>query len=169
MQTPHPYQAPELKLSDIHLPTPFIHKRTVRFGDTDAAKIVYTVNFFHYAMDALDDWFRTVLEHDWFSLNVTYDVCFPLVQAGLDFKAPLRPSDEISIQILVANMGRSSLQFHITGIRPDGVVSFEGLWKGVFINPHTMKSATIPALFKPRIQSYIDACTTTRLQLSNQG
>lgn len=154
-------QASLLTLSNNDFPAPFIHRRTVRFGDTDAAKIVYTVNFFHYAMDALDDWFRTVLEHDWFSLNVTYGVCFPLVQACLDFKAPLRPSEEISIQILVANLGRSSLQFHITGTRPDGVLSFKGLWKGVFINPHTMKSATIPAVFVPRIQQYMQACAVT--------
>lgn len=153
---------PALQLKNTTFPAPFLHKRTVRFGDTDAAQIVYTVNFFHYAMDALDDWFRTVLEHDWFSLNVVYDVCFPLVQAGLDFKAPLRPSEEITIAITVAHMGRSSLQFHIQGTRPDGVLSFEGLWKGVFINPHTMKSATIPAIFVPRIQSYIDACSATK-------
>ncbi|QXZ08366.1 acyl-CoA thioesterase [Comamonas sp. Y33R10-2] len=152
-------QATTLKLSDIDLPAPFVHKRTVRFGDTDAAQIVYTVNFFHYAMDALDDWFRTVLEHDWFSLNVHYGVCFPLVQAGLDFKAPLRPSEEISIEIVVTAMGRSSLQFCITGTRPDGIESFQGLWKGVFINPHTMKSASIPEVFIPRIQSYMDACS----------
>lgn len=154
-------RTPELKLSDASITTPFVHKRTVRFGDTDAAKIVYTVNFFHYAMDALDDWFRTVLEHDWFTLNVTYDVCFPLVQAGLDFKAPLRPSEEVSIAITVEHLGRSSLQFHIKGTRPDGVESFEGLWKGVFINPHTMKSASIPAVFIPRIQSYMQACSAS--------
>lgn len=151
-------QTPELKLSNIDCPGPFVHKRTVRFGDTDAAKIVYTVNFFHYAMDALDDWFKTILEHDWYALNVTYGVCFPLVQAGLDFKAPLRPSEEIRIEIVVTHMGRSSLQFRIKGIRADGIESFEGLWKGVFINPHTMKSATIPEPFRPRIERYMEVC-----------
>lgn len=152
--------APPLQLSELDFPVPFVHQRTVRFGDTDAAKIVYTVNFFHYAMDALDDWFRSVLEHDWFALNVTYGVCFPLVQAGLDFKAPLRPSETIRIEIVVTHMGRSSLQFRIKGIRPDGIESFEGLWKGVFINPHTMKSTNIPEVFVPRIQSYMQACSS---------
>lgn len=36
------------------LSAPFIHRRTIRFGETDAAAIVYTARFFEYALDAID-------------------------------------------------------------------------------------------------------------------
>jgi len=139
-------------------PAPFVHHRTVRFGDTDAAKIVYTVKFFDFAMDALDAWFAAILEHDWYALNTEFGVSCPFVQSGLDFKAPLRPGDVVAIEIRIARMGRASLQFKIAGTRPDGKPSFEGLWTCVFVDPATMKSAPIPEVFAERIQAYVEAC-----------
>lgn len=139
-------------------PAPFVHRRTVRFGDTDAAKIVYTVKFFDFAMDALDAWFSAVLEHDWYSLNIECGVSCPFVQSGLDFKAPLRPPEIVSIEIRIANLGRSSLKFAIRGVKDDGVLSFEGLWTCVFIDPQSMKSVPIPPVFVDRINAYLEAC-----------
>ena len=147
-----------LVLRSTTFPAPFVHARTVRFGDTDAAKIVYTVKFFDFAMDALDAWFAAVLEHDWYALNTEYGVSCPFVQSGLDFKSPLRPGDVVGIEIRIARMGRASLQFKILGSRPDGEPSFEGLWTCVFVDPATMKSVPIPGVFADRIQAYAQAC-----------
>jgi len=130
----------------------------VRFGDTDAARIVYTVRFFDFAMDALDAWFAEVLEHDWYTLNTECGVSCPFVSSGLDFKAPMRPGEEASIAIRVARLGRSSLQFRITGSRPDGVVSFDGLWTLVFVDPESSHSMPIPPLLYSRIQAYQRVC-----------
>ena len=150
--------APPLVLRSTTFPAPFVHPRTVRFGDTDAAKIVYTVKFFDFAMDALDAWFAAVLEHDWYSLNTKFAVSCPFVQSGLDFKAPLRPGDVVSTEIRIARVGRASLQFKILGSRSDGEPSFEGLWTCVFVDPGSMKSVPIPAVFADRIRSYARAC-----------
>lgn len=149
---------PPLVLRSTTFPAPFVHQRTVRFGDTDAAKIVYTVKFFDFAMDALDAWFAAVLEHDWYSLNTEFGVSCPFVQCGLDFKAPLRPGDIVSIEVRVARAGRASLQFHILGSRSDGEPSFEGRWTCVFVDPGSMKSVPIPAVFADRLHSYVKAC-----------
>jgi 4-hydroxybenzoyl-CoA thioesterase len=149
---------PPLALRATTFPAPFAYRRTIRFGDTDAAKIVYTVKFFDFAMDALDAWFAAVLEHDWYSLNTEFGVSCPFVRSGLDFKAPLRPGDVVAIEVRIARMGRASLQFRILGSRADGVPSFEGLWTCVFVDPGTMKSVPIPAVFAQRIEAYAKAC-----------
>lgn len=147
-----------LELRSVAFPAPFVQQRMVRFGDTDAAKIVYTVKFFDFAMDALDAWFSAVLEHDWYALNTEHGVSCPFVQCGLDFKAPLRPGQQVAIEILVTRRGRSSLQFLVRGFRPDGVLAFTGQWTCVFVDPASMKSVPIPAVFAQRISAYIEAC-----------
>ncbi|MEJ8813124.1 thioesterase family protein [Variovorax ureilyticus] len=147
-----------LKLRSDAFPAPFVQRRMVRFGDTDAAKIVYTVKFFDFAMDALDGWFAAVLDHDWYALNTEYGVSCPFVQCGLDFKAPLRPGQEVAIEILVTRLGSSSLQFQIRGFRPDEVLSFTGRWTCVFVDPTSMQATAIPAVFAQRISAYIEAC-----------
>ena len=147
-----------LVLRSTSFPAPYVHERTVRFGDTDAARIVYTVKFFDFAMDALDAWFAAVLEHDWFSLNTEFGVSCPFVQSGLDFKAPLRPGDVVAIEIRIARLGRASLQFRILGTRRDGVPSFEGSWTCVFVDPDTMRSVPIPEVFAKRLRDYAKAC-----------
>ena len=39
---------------------PFVHRRVPTWGETDGARIVYTVRFVDYAMDAIEAWFREV-------------------------------------------------------------------------------------------------------------
>lgn len=147
-----------LQLRSVAFPAPFVQRRMVRFGDTDAAKIVYTVKFFDFTMDALDGWFAAVLEHDWYALNTEYGVSCPFVQCGLDFKAPLRPGQKVAIEILVTRLGNSSLQFQIRGSRPDGVLSFTGQWTCVFVDPASMQATAIPSVLARRISAYIEAC-----------
>jgi acyl-CoA thioesterase FadM len=133
----------------------------VRFGDTDPAKIVYTVKFLDFAMDALDGWFAAVLEHDWTALNNEYGVSCPFVRCGLDFKAPLRPGQEVATEILVTRLGNSSLQFQVLGFRPDDVLSFTAQWTCAFVDPASLQSVAIPPIFAGRISAYIEACSAS--------
>lgn len=144
-------------------PAPYVHRRKVRFGHTDAARIVYTVRLFDYAIEAIEGWFEEVLGNDWYRLNTDCDTGSPFVHAELDMKAPLIPGDSVSTTVLVTDTGRSTVRFRVLGVRGDGVggdgvPAFEGVWVCSFIDARTMRSIAIPAPLAERIAAYRHRC-----------
>jgi acyl-CoA thioesterase FadM len=52
------------------------------------------------------------------ALNTEYGVSCPVVHRGLGFKAPLRPGQEVAIEILVTRLGDSSLISRFAAFAP---------------------------------------------------
>src|SRR3546814_801661 len=73
-----------MQVKKVEYDAPYIHHRTIRFGETDAATIVYTARFFDYALDAIDAWYADVLTVSLYSLNVEHNVSCPFVHASID-------------------------------------------------------------------------------------
>lgn len=139
-------------------PIPFVHRRVVNWGDTDAARIVYTGRFLDFALEAIEDWFRTVVGYGWYEMNVDLGVGTPFVKADIDFKAPLTPRDELRTTVLVERAGRSSMTFNVEGEREDGVRSFTGRLVCCAVATGEMKPVEIPADWRERIDRYVAAC-----------
>ncbi|HXH03679.1 MAG TPA: thioesterase family protein [Candidatus Competibacteraceae bacterium] len=137
---------------------PYVHPRVIKWGDTDAAHIAYTVRFFDFAMEAIEGWFRNVLGIDWYRLNMDLHMGTPFVQVNMDIMAPLTPRDELRMIVLVEKMGRSSLAFGIRGERTDGVSSFKARFVCSLVDNRAMKSIPIPPEFRARIEHYMEAC-----------
>jgi 4-hydroxybenzoyl-CoA thioesterase len=70
---------------------PLTYKRRPQWGDTDAARIVYTGKIADYILEAIDHFMREVLEMPWFELNVDEQVGTPFVSVKYDIFAPLTP------------------------------------------------------------------------------
>lgn len=96
---------------------PYIHWRTILFGDTDAAGIVYTTRFTDYCMEAAECWFRDYLEIDWYQLNVEQAMGTPVVHMRLDFMASLIGNDKLGVEIRVSRVGTSTVTLEFEGIR----------------------------------------------------
>ena len=137
---------------------PYIHQRNIRFGETDAATIVYTARFFEYALDAIDAWYVDVLTVSLYDLNVHHKITCPFVHASIDFKAALRPGNKLAITVLIKAQGRSSLTFRLIGTCEDGTLSFIGQFTLVFVDVKTMRSISIPSAISTRIKEYQDEC-----------
>ncbi len=147
-----------MQLKNVDYDAPFVHQRTIRFGETDAASIVYTVRFFDYALDAIDAWYADVLTVSLYSLNTEHGLSCPFVHAGIDFQSALRPSDRLSVTVLVQALGRSSLTFRILGAQADGTPSFSGTFTVVFVDGASMRSIPVPEPLAERIREYQARC-----------
>jgi len=149
---------------------PLVHHRVINWRDTDAARIVYTVRFLDFAMEAIEEWFRVVIGLDWFDMNVDLGIGTPFVKTDIDFRAPLTPRDALRVTVLVERAGRSSISFNITGDRDDGVRSFEGrLVCCAVSNEGTMQAVEIPADWRSRIDGYIAGCAAASTPLVEQA
>lgn len=139
-------------------PVPFVHHRVINWSDTDAARIVYTVRFLDFAMEAIEEWFRTVIGSSWYEMNMDRGVGTPFVKVHIDFKAPLTPKHTLRTTVLVERAGRASITFAVSGERSDGVQSFTGRMVCCAIATGELKSIEIPKDWRERIDDYMARC-----------
>ncbi|RAU22999.1 hypothetical protein CU669_06380 [Paramagnetospirillum kuznetsovii] len=136
----------------------FSHERRVHFGDSDAARIVYTPRFLEYAMEALEIFMCDVIGFDWYHMNRVHGFGTPFVKVEMEMKAPLRPGDRVIIEVLVDKIGGSSLHFHTIGRRHDGPICFETRFVCVVADQEAEKAVPMPELMRARLEAYRTAC-----------
>jgi YbgC/YbaW family acyl-CoA thioester hydrolase len=92
------------------MPEPFRCTRQVEFNDTDMAGIAHFTAFFRWMEEAETAFLRslglTVLG-DWQGEKVS----LPRVSTACEFASPVRFGDELTIQVTVDKIGRSSLSY----------------------------------------------------------
>jgi acyl-CoA thioesterase FadM len=129
----------------------FVHRRIITWSDTDAAGIAYSGRFPVFALEAIDGWFLDRLGSDWYGLHKSHAGGTPFVHMSLDFRASLRPRDELLTTVALAKVGRTSLTFAVTGRVASGAVSFEGKFVCVFVADATGKPRPIPDQFRAAV------------------
>lgn len=77
----------------------YIYQKTINWGDTDAAEIVFTGNYLDYSMEAIEGWFREVLKVDWYELNINLNMGTPFVHIEMDIKSMLTPKKTFLISM----------------------------------------------------------------------
>ena len=84
--------------------------RTVEFSDTDMAGIVHFANFFRF-MEAAE---HAYLRACGLSVVTTWEgekITFPRVSAACDYLRPARFEDELTIEVRVERIGRTSIRY----------------------------------------------------------
>lgn len=86
------------------------HQRRVEFRDTDAAGIVHFSVFFNYMEEAEHALLRQ-LGLDVVIRDEDGIISFPRVSASCDYQAPVTFGDIVSIDVLIENIGQSSVTY----------------------------------------------------------
>lgn len=141
---------------------PFVHRRTILFGDTDAAAVVYTPRFTDYCMEAAEIWFRDYVGIDWFRHCTELGRGTPVVHMELDFTAALIGNDKLGVEVRIGRLGRSSVTLDFKGVRTRGedkpVTCFTARLTFCFISTENRKALTIPEDERALIKAYIEGC-----------
>lgn len=137
----------------------FVHARRLSFGDTDAARIVYTPRAAHFAVEAVEAWMLERLGISWLHLVRDQGMGTPCVHMDVDFRSPMTPPDVLETEVVLTEAGRSSLGFRITG-RCGARLCWEGRFVFVFFSQETNRAAAIPDTFRAAIARELAAGTT---------
>jgi len=129
----------------------FVHRRKIIWADSDPARIAYTGRFPNFALEAIEAWCADRLGLDWFRMHQTLGGGTPFVHMSMDFRASLRPGDELLTSVALRRAGRSSLEFSVIGRLADGTLSFEGKFVCAFVDDATHRSAPIPEQFRAAV------------------
>ena len=82
----------------------------VYYEDTDAAGIVYHANYLKFMERGRTEWLRA-LGYEQDALVAEFGVVFVIRNATLDFIAPARFNDELTVKTSVLRIGRATIEF----------------------------------------------------------
>jgi YbgC/YbaW family acyl-CoA thioester hydrolase len=116
--------------------------KVINFSDCDPAGVIFYPRAMAIAHDAVEAMIaHSALGHNAWFLSDQYAA--PLRHAELDFRQPLRPRDEITLQARVEKIGNTSVTFVVDFLRDDGGLAAKVTTVHVLIEKNTGQPAEI--------------------------
>ena len=125
-------------------------KRTVRFGETDAAGVIHFQNLLRWSHEA---WEESLQKYGIHSSDVFPSACqevdllevgMPIVHCKADFRLPIKTGDELEISLLPEKISIESFQVQ-SNFQRDGENVALGLIRHLSINVQTRQRCELPS------------------------
>lgn len=133
---------------------PFARERLIRFSHCDPAGIVYFVHFFDMVSGIVEDWYREALGVPLQEMLATRRVGFPVVNTGCEFFRPAHLGDTLRLELAIARLGRSSVEFAIRGA-VGAEEKFRARHKVALVSLESFRALPIPADMRAKMQPYV--------------
>jgi 4-hydroxybenzoyl-CoA thioesterase len=131
----------------------FSTQRLIRFSHCDPAGIVFFVNFFEMISGIVEDWFRDAVHLPFQEMHIQRRLGFPIVSTGCEFYRPCHLGDTLVLELAIARLGRSSIEFDIRG-RVEGDEKFRARHKVAMVSLDTFQSMAIPEDMRGKMLAY---------------
>lgn len=92
------------------MPAVFTWTVRVYYEDTDAGGIVYYANYLKFFERARTEWLRSIDLHQQ-TLIDSHGAMFVVKRASVDYHAPAKLDDEITLTLSIEKLGRASVEF----------------------------------------------------------
>jgi len=136
------------------MPKPFARERLIRFSHCDPAGIVYFVNFFDMVGGVVEDWFRDAVGLPFQEMHLERRIGFPIVNTGCEFFKPAHLGDTLRLELGIAKLGRSSIEFQVRG-SVGGEEKFRARHKVALVSLDTWRALPIPEDMRAKMQPYV--------------
>ena len=132
---------------------PFVHRRQISWGDTDAARIVYTARVPHFAIEAIEAWFIDRLGFGFYDMDALHGFGTPFVHMQVDFRSRMTPHDRIATRVLLERMGHSSLTFALAShAEADRRLCWSGQFVCACVRTDTYAPIEVPEQFRDSLR-----------------
>jgi 4-hydroxybenzoyl-CoA thioesterase len=132
----------------------FSKERLIRFSHCDPAGIVYFVNFFDMVGGVVEDWFREAVGLPFQEMHLERRVGFPIVNTGCEFFRPAHLGDTLTLELAIAKLGRSSIEFRVRG-SVGGDEKFRARHKVAMVSLDSFRPQPIPHEMRAKMESYL--------------
>ena len=136
------------------MPAPFARERLIRFSHCDPAGIVYFVNFFDMVGGVVEDWFRDAVGLPFQEMHLERRIGFPIVNTGCEFFRPAHLGDTLRLELAIAKLGRSSIEFVVRG-SVAGEEKFRAKHKVALVSLDTWRALPIPQDMRAKMQPFV--------------
>jgi 4-hydroxybenzoyl-CoA thioesterase len=134
----------------------YVHRVRVAWGDCDPAGILFTPRVFDYCTEALECFYRDVLDADWPNLVRQRHMGSPMVHVECDFLAPMPPDLELAVELGIDKLGTASLTYVFTGRAPDGSEHFRARFVACITDFQAGRPVPIPAAMRARAEAFMN-------------
>lgn len=138
---------------------PFTVELPIRFSHTDPAGIVYFPNYFDFCNGVVEDWYTRCLGIDYARMIFEERRSAPIVHAACDFYVPSLMGDRVSFTLLLARIGRTSIDMDIYG-HAAGTLRLKANIVTVFMDLQTRKPVAIEGRMRKQFDAYRQACAS---------
>ena len=132
----------------------FTRERLIRFSHCDPAGIVYFVNFFDMVGGVVEDWFREAIGLPFQEMHLERRLGFPIVNTGCEFFRPARLGDTLCLELAIAKLGRSSIEFLVKG-SVQGEEKFVARHKVALVSLDSFRALRIPDDMRAKMVPYL--------------
>ena len=128
---------------------PYHARLPVRFSEIDRAGIVYYPRFFHYFHIAFEEFFADRVGVPYHVMIDERRIGFPTVHVACDYRSPLAFGDMLRIEVSVARVGSSSVDFRYRIRRGrSAAVAAEALVTVVCVDMDTFRPMPVPKRYR---------------------
>ena len=131
----------------------FRFTQPLRFGHCDLTGIVYLSHFFDMINSTVEDWFEHGLGLPFYAFHLQHSYGNPIVSTSCDFLRPCRYGEKMTIELAVANLGRSSIELRIAG-KVGAEERFLARHTTAMISLDTFRSIAIPDDLRKKMGQY---------------
>ena len=133
---------------------PFSRERLIRFSHCDPAGIVYFVNFFDMVGGVVEDWFRDAVGLPFQEMHLERRIGFPIVNTGCEFFRPAHLGDTLRLELAIAKLGRSSIEFLVRG-SVAGEEKFRAKHKVALVSLDSWRALPIPEDMRAKMLPFV--------------
>jgi 4-hydroxybenzoyl-CoA thioesterase len=134
----------------------FSTSRKIRFSHCDPAGIVYFPNLFDMINSVVEDWFGDVIGLSFQTMHMQRRLGFPIVDTRCQFLRPCHLGDTLILELSIARLGRSSIEFAIRG-RVGDEDKFRADHKVALVSLDHFKSMAIPEDLRVKMEPFVSA------------
>lgn len=136
---------------------PSVHQMPIEIGfkHCDPAGIVFYPRYAEMLHDTVENWFNHGLKIGFNNLHMNRHMGIPMVNLQVDFRIPSKLGDQLTSNLSVKRLGRSSMQMLVQICGPDGAVRVEGQLTVVFASLEKISSIEIPEDIKALVLPYL--------------
>jgi 4-hydroxybenzoyl-CoA thioesterase len=126
----------------------------MRFGDCDAAGIVYYPRYFDMISRTVEDWFDGPLDWSFTKLHLEDKTSIPTARFEVDFVAESKLADVVDFSLAVERIGVSSCRMKIQA-HCHGELRLDVRQTIVFVDMEAMKSRPWPDELRARMEPFM--------------
>lgn len=134
---------------------PFTLRRRVKWGDTDAAGVVYTPRFVDYVVEACEAFNAWMLGGPPYRKRVEHGFGTPMKAMSFEFNRSLYPDDEVDLKVHVLELRTRTYDMSLDGWTPAGENVFRAKVTTIILpSDRERRSVPIPDFFRAKLEAY---------------
>jgi len=124
-----------------------------RFGDFDAAGIVYYPRYLHFCHVGMEEYFRHVVGIDYPRFLHEHRLGLPAVRTEVEHRRPIRYGEPVELEVEVVRVGGSSVEWRDRFWHPDGGerASTEARIVTVLVDMTSFEKRSVPGWLRERL------------------